>query len=283
VQQHFKIAPEETVELQPELDGGDRWLRLIDDPVTAILPWVAMSYAIDPLGFTGGMAVGLILSLALVVISRARGDQAKVLELADVALFGAMVLLGLVSGGLLIGWFTDHADMVSNLGLALIAFISLAVGRPFTAEYTKVRLSHLSVSMHQGLNRTATLAWGTAFLAASAVTWFGEWVLDAPNNLWTGWILQTLPLVWAFLYIRWYDLRALATVEGSESIARSGWVLLRDCSFWTAICGVVSFAFGYPGRELAWSFIAAGALGMVCASTVVMVRGSAGRPLAQSR
>lgn len=158
--------------------GEDRVLRFLDDPVTGVLPWVAMTVAIGPYSFRTGMAIGFVLSGLLVVGSRLRGEPLKILELSDVVLFGVLFAYALLLNGPAVdNWFNNHADTVSNVGLTLLAFGSLAVGKPFTAQYTRVRLARLSVGMHRFLDRRATLAWGIAFLFASVAGWYGEWVV----------------------------------------------------------------------------------------------------------
>ena len=258
----------------------DRWLRYLDNPVTGVMPWVAMAVVTGTHSFALGVAVGLVSSLALMLGAKWRGEPMKILEVADVVLFAALLILAISIRSVPInGWFNNHADTVSNVGLALLAFGSLAVGRPFTAQYTRVRLARLPLAMRHRLDHRATLAWGLAFVAASFAGWYGEWILDNSNNIWTGWTLQTLPLIWAVIYVRWEDLRGLATLPGQASVARPSGALVRGCSIWLLPTGIAGLIGGGAPQSVAWLVIASGIVGYI-AGAASAARAVVGTPLA---
>lgn len=248
-----------TLSVEDPLLDEDDVLRIIDDPVLALLPWILMTIAIGPFSFTVGMAIGLVSSALIVMLQWWREEKPRIFELADLLLFAILVLIGLTRDGPLMNWMNDHCDEVSNAGLMLIAFGSVWVGYPFTAEYTRYRLAPLSYRVRHRVDRLSSYAWGWAFLFATVAGGYGEWVLDQPNNFWTAWTLQTLPLIWAWLYIRWVDRRAIATVPDYADERRPWEVCVRDGAVWTIISGVIGLFVGNENSHLlGWLFIAVG-------------------------
>jgi hypothetical protein len=64
-------------------DRPDGLLLFLDDPVTGLLPWFAISFLVGPLSFFAASVVALLLSAALVTASKLRGEEMKMLELVD--------------------------------------------------------------------------------------------------------------------------------------------------------------------------------------------------------
>jgi len=249
-------------------------LRLVDDPVVGLLPWILMTMAVPPWGFETGMLVGLASSLALVGIAMTRGERPRMLESADAVLFGALVLIGLASQPAVDGWLTNHCDEVSNAALALLAFGSVALNMPFTEQYSRYRLAPLSTRVRKQVDKETAIAWGLGFSLATIAGGYGEWVIKDSDNLWTGWILQTLPVVWAYLYTRWLDRRALATIPEFAELYRPLALLVRDCAAWTVLSGLLGLAFGpRPDRSLGWLLLELSGLVMLTASLMLARRG----------
>ena len=244
-----------------ELEHPDGLLRFLDDPVTALIPWFAFSFLLTPLGFMATAWLAFGLSLALVAASWLRGEDPKVFEISDAVLFGGIVVIAFLRDTALEGWFSNHADAVSNITLTLVAFISLAVGRPFTAEYTAARFQGADPALLHRLDRISTPIWGYALLFASIATVFGEWVLRQPTNLWTGWVLQTLPLVAALDLTLWIDRRAVAHARNRPELVPSKFVLSRDLLFWLIPTGACSLVFDGGPPWLGWSLIVVGLVG----------------------
>lgn len=244
-----------------ELEHPDGLLRFLDDPVTALAPWFAFSFLIPLIGFMATAWLALGLSLALVVAAWIRGEDPKAFEISDAVLFGGILVVALLGDTALEGWLSNHADAVSNITLTLVAFISLAVGKPFTSEYTAARFKGADPDLLQRLDRFATLVWGCALLIASAVTVFGEWVLRDPTNLWTGWILQTLPLIVALDLTLWIDRRAVAHARSRPDLVPSKFVLSRDLLFWLIPVGGCCLVFEGGPAWLGWSLVVVGLVG----------------------
>jgi len=210
------------------------------------------------------MAASLLafaLSAALVIAARMRGEQVKVFEVSDAALFGGIVVVAFLRDSGSQTWLADHADAVSNIGLTFVAFVSYAVGRPFTAPYTEARFGGADPRLLSRLDRWSTLIWGVALFLASVVTVYGEWYLDQPDNLWTAWILQTLPLIAALDLTLWIDKRAIAHASDEPWLDPPPVMLARDLLAWLVPTGAASLAFSGGPAWLGWGLIAVGVVG----------------------
>ena len=241
-------------------DSGrpDGLLLLLDDPVTGLLPWFAIAFLVGPLTFFWASVVSLALSAALVTASKLRGEEPKILEVSDLVFFIGLTIVAAVAGPSLISWLNDHADEVANVAVALLAYGSLAVGRPFTSQYTINRFPNASEELRAHLDRVGTWIWAVALTFAAAAGFYGEFVLpDLSTNLWTGWILQTAPLIVAFNATIWFDRRALARQAGEPPFPGI-WALLRDISFWFIPSGALSLILRSAPDWFGWLLVAIG-------------------------
>ena len=239
-------------------DRPDGLLLFLDDPVTGLIPWFAISFLVGPLTFFWASVVSLLLSAGLVAGSKLRGEEAKVLELSDLAFFIGLTIVASFAGPNVISWLGDHADEVANVAVALLAYGSLVIGRPFTSQYTVNRFPNASEELRAHLDRVGTWIWAVALTFAAAAGFYGEFILaDLSTNLWTGWILQTAPLIIAFNSTIWFDRRALARQAG-EPPSPSVWALLRDVSFWFIPSGALSLVFNSAPQWFGWLLVAIG-------------------------
>jgi len=239
-------------------DRPDGLLLFLDDPVTGLLPWFAISFLVGLLTCFWASVVALGLSAGLVLASKLRGEEAKVLELSDLAFFIGLTIVVACAGPEVTGWLNNHADEVSNVAIALLAYGSLAIGRPFTSQYTINRFPNASEELRAHLDRVGTWIWAVALTFAAAAGFYGEFVLpDLATNLWTGWILQTAPLIVAFNATIWFDRRALARQAGEPPFP-GVWALLRDISFWFIPSGALSLIFNSAPQWVGWLLVAIG-------------------------
>ena len=239
-------------------DRPDGLLLLLDDPVTGLIPWFAISFLVGLLTFFWASVVALGLSAGLVLASKLRGEEAKVLELSDLAFFIGLTIVVAFAGPEVTGWLNNHADEVSNVAIALLAYGSLAIGKPFTSQYTINRFPNASAELRAHLDRVGTWIWAVALTFAAAAGFYGEFVLpDLATNLWTGWILQTAPLIVAFNATIWFDRRALARQAGEPPFP-GVWALLRDISFWFIPSGALSLIFNSAPQWVGWLLVAIG-------------------------
>lgn len=173
-------------------------------------------------------------------------------------LFAVLIVIGLFDNETLNNWFEDHADLVSNGGLTVLAVGSLLVRLPFTTPYTTARFPGLDERLQNRLDIVSTSAWAIGLAVATLVTVYGEYVLDNPNDLWTGWVFQAVPLVLAFNATLWFDRRAIEAARGHPEQEPSPWELLRNLVIWLAPIGVLAISFREAPLWLGWSLILLG-------------------------
>ncbi len=239
----------------------DRVLRLLDDPVVALLPWFAFTFLLEPMTFLGASLVAFALSGLLVFATWMRGSDPRVFEASDAVLFGLIVAIALFREPSSQSWLSDHADAVSNVVLTIIAFVSLATGSPFTAQYTEIRFAGTDERLLARLDRESTLIWGIALAITSLVAIYGEWILDQQTNLWTAWILQTAPLIVALDLTLWIDRRTIARAADAPELEPRPAVLARDLLAWLLPIGVLSLVFDGGPPALGWTLVAIGIAG----------------------
>ncbi|MEZ5115296.1 MAG: hypothetical protein R2737_03410 [Candidatus Nanopelagicales bacterium] len=238
--------------------GEDRWLLVLDDPVMGLAPWIAFGLLPYVTTFMTSTLIATALAGAIVGIAFLRGERPRALELSDVALFAALIVVGLVGTDGVDGWFEDHADLVSNAGLTLLALVSLLVSRPFTTPYTRARFPGLDRPLQRRLDVVATSAWGLGLGVATVVTVYGEYVLYDPDNLWTGWVFQAAPLVLAYNATLWFDRRAIALAQGHADEEPSAWGLVRNVAIWVAPVAVLALALHDLPVWLGWGLVVLG-------------------------
>ncbi|MFI9582192.1 hypothetical protein ACIHCQ_10170 [Streptomyces sp. NPDC052236] len=177
-------------------------------------PWIIFSVLVGPGRFELAVALALAATVALTATVRTlhRGSSLKILEVANIVFFGAMVVLGAVASPSTHTWLERYAGEISNLALVAIAFGSMAVRFPFTTQYARERVDRQYWYSHEFIraNYVVTAAWGLAFLVAALVGGFGDLVLHNPGNLWTGWIIQITAIVVALRFTEWYPRLALS-------------------------------------------------------------------------
>lgn len=221
----------------------DRVLLVLDDPVLGLVPWIAFSFLPNITTFLVAALVSALLAGAIVGLSVVRGERPKALEVSDLALFIPLVVLALIGNTDIDNWFEDHADLVSNGGLTVLAVGSLIVARPFTAPYTEARFPGLDSRLQHRLDVVATSAWAIGLGVATAVTFFGEYELHNPDDLWTGWVFQVVPLILAYNASLWFDRRTVRRAAGNLRHEPSGWDLVEAVVVCAAPIGVLAIVF----------------------------------------
>ncbi len=239
-------------------DPEDRVLLVLDDPVLGLVPWIAFSFLPNVTTFLVAALVSALLAGAIVGLSVIRGERPKALEVSDLGLFVPIVVLALIGNPDIDAWFEDHADLVSNGGLTLLAVGSLILSKPFTAPYTEARFPGLDARLQHRLDVVATSAWAIGLAVATIVTVFGEYELHNPDDLWTGWVFQVVPLILAYNASLWFDRRIVRRAAGDVRHAPGGWDLLKAVVVWAAPIGVLAIVFREAPTRIGVGLIALG-------------------------
>ncbi|WP_234344378.1 hypothetical protein [Streptomyces sp. WM6372] len=194
----------------------------LENPVIGMAPWIIFSLVVGPGRFEIAVVLALATTIVLVAAGRIinRGSSWKLLELADLAFFTILAVIGLLASDGTRRWLETYAGEVSNIALALIAFGSMAIRMPFTLQYAREQVDpeYWDKPAFLRTNYLITGAWGLAFLVAAIAGAYGDLVLHNPNNIWTGWIIQILAIVAALRFTAWYPdvARARARREAGQ-------------------------------------------------------------------
>lgn len=195
--------------------------RLLDNPIMGFAPWILFSIIEGPGRFDIAAGVALGAALLVLVAGLAVGVSAKLLDLAAIAFFVALLGVGLAFGHDTHEWLERWAGEISNTMIVLVALVSVLVRRPFTLQYARESTDreYWDNPLFLHINYVLTWVWIAAFFITAAVGWYGDGPLHQPDNIWTGWIISIALLVFAIRFTQWYPSRARAAALRQAGIA----------------------------------------------------------------
>ena len=178
----------------------------INGPIGGLAPWIAMSLLAGPGRFELAVGVAFAISLVVVGVGRAGGGSWKILELSDITFFTLVGILGLLVSQSTLDALDNWSGEMSNVALTVIAFGSILFRVPFTLQYAREEAPRELWDNPAFIrtNYVISAFWGGAFLVAALAGAYGDLILDNSNNLWTGWVIQTLSLLVAIQFTEWY-------------------------------------------------------------------------------
>jgi uncharacterized membrane protein len=249
-----------------KVDVGSKLDRVLSSPLVGLSPWII--YALAQGEGRLELAVGLALATAMVILALGwlRGSAPKLLEYADVTFFAALAVVVAVASPTTHHWLELWSGEIANLALMAIVLGSLAIRRPFTLQYAREQeppdLWHDPHFIRA--NYVITWVWAAAFIVEALSGLYGDAVLHDADNLWTGWIIQTLPLIVAAQFTIWYPRRrkALAAKRLGESTVPPPPVsaFIVTVTPWLTVIGIVVLAAGAAPAWVGIAFIVAGAM-----------------------
>jgi hypothetical protein len=214
------------------------------NPLVGLSPWILYSLVEGEgrLELSAGLALGLA-SLVLVV-NWLRGGTPKLLEYTDVVYFAALAIIVAFATAGTRTWLELWGGEVANIALFVIAFGSILIRQPFTLQYAREDTPEEFWHAPQFLrvNYQITWVWTVAFFIGAASGLYGDAVLDNSNNIWTGWIIQTLPLIIAAQFTIWYPNRLEAVRDGRKASAPTVGDFLATCTPWLTVIGIISLS-----------------------------------------
>lgn len=183
------------------LRGVDESLAaFVRSPVSGVLPWIPAAAITGADSVTLAVAVSLAISLLTTVATLAVGDRIKALETFDVIYFAAVSLVLSVTGADVDQAVARWLSEVSLVVILVYAVGSLAIGRPFTAQYSRVGLTtgQVGSDLFRRWNNRATTMWAVVFAVQLASMHTAEEVLARPDDLVFGWIVPLASLATGF-------------------------------------------------------------------------------------
>jgi hypothetical protein len=236
---------------------------VLANPLIGLSPWIVYSLIEGGGRLEESSAIAFGLALAVVLLGTLRGSKPKLLEWTDTIFFAALAIFVAVASDDTHAWLERWSGEVANLALVVIAVGSILLRQPFTLAYAKESAPRelWDNPLFLRTNYVITWVWAAAFIIEAASGFFGDLVLDDSNNLWTGWIIQTLPLIWAAQFTIWYPQRIRAVgarARGEQVPVPPVAEFLAHCSPWLTVVGVIVLAMGGAPWWVGIIFIGAG-------------------------
>ena len=235
---------------------------IMSNPLVGLSPWIL--YAIVEGEGRLELSAGLALGLAVVVVSGnwLLGSSPKLLEFSDVTYFaGLAVLVAFASSGTR-AWLELWGGEVANVALAVIALGSILVRSPFTLQYARedTPKEFWQTPEFLRVNYLISWVWVAAFAIGATSGFVGDGLLHNANNIWTGWIIQTFPLVVAAQFTIWYPNRLKAIREGRSESVPTVKDFLATVAPWVTVVGIVALSAGGSPEFVGIGLIALGIL-----------------------
>ncbi|HEY6531815.1 MAG TPA: hypothetical protein VIY72_05905 [Acidimicrobiales bacterium] len=216
---------------------------IMGNPLVGLSPWILYSLVEGNGRLELSAALALGLAFVVLVVNWLRGGTPKLLEYTDVVYFAALaVIVAFASEGTRT-WLELWGGEVANIALLVIVAGSLLIRQPFTLQYAREDTpeEYWHTPEFLKVNYQITWAWAAAFLIQAASGFYGDAVLDNSNNIWTGWIIQTLPLIIAAQFTIWYPNRLEAVRDGRKD-APTVADFLATITPWITIIGIISLS-----------------------------------------
>lgn len=244
---------------------SDRTPNLLDkvmgNPLVGLAPWIIYAIVEGPsrLELSAGIALGV--AVLVLCINWLRGQSPKLLEFADVVYFAVLaVVIAFASDGTRT-WLELWGGEMANLALVVIVLGSILVRHPFTLPYAKedTPAEFWDTPEFLRVNYLIAWVWAVAFIIQAASGLYGDAVLDNSNNIWTGWIIQTLPMIIAAQFTIWYPARLDAVRDGDAS-APTASDFLATITPWVSVIGILVLSLGSGPEWLGIALIVVGIL-----------------------
>jgi len=136
----------------------------------------------------------------------------KLLDIAGIAFFGVLIVVGIVASGDTLDWLERYAGELSNVAIFVIALLSVLVRRPFTLQYARetVPRDQWEAPLFLHINYVITWVWVAAFAVMAASGLVADGPLNDPGNVWLGWVIPIGAIVLAVRFTDWYPDVAVA-------------------------------------------------------------------------
>jgi signal transduction histidine kinase len=168
----------------------------------AFAPFIVFAIVERFFGPVAGLIAAALVSAALLVRDwMGAGRTPKILEVGTFLLFGALALYSVFGNP---SWSVIRVRLCVDVGLLLIVLASVAVGRPFTLQYARERVSPEYWASPQFLrtNYIITAAWALAFVVIVLAELALLYVPGVPPRV--GIVAIILALVGAVKFTSWY-------------------------------------------------------------------------------
>jgi magnesium-transporting ATPase (P-type) len=186
--------------------------KVLDQPVMGFAPWILVSVVEGPGRVALAGALGGALAVLICVAGAVAGVRPKLLDVAAIIFFAALAVVAALASPGAQHWLGLWSAELCNVIIAVIAGLSLAVGKPFTLQYAREQTErkYWNSALFLRINYVITAVWSAAFLLIAIVGYIGDGPLHQPDNIWTSWIIQIALIVLAIKFTGWYPDHATA-------------------------------------------------------------------------
>jgi small-conductance mechanosensitive channel len=142
---------------------------------------------------------------------------------------------------------------LSNVAIALIAGLSIAIRQPFTLQYARETTGreHWETPLFLRINYVITAVWAVVFLLVAVIGYIGDGPLHQPDNIWTNWIVQIALLILAIKFTGSYPEHATTQAEAAPGTTpdrtRHARELLRPLAGYLVPVGILVMILGGSG------------------------------------
>jgi hypothetical protein len=235
--------------------------KVLANPLAGLAPWIVYAIVEGPNRLELSAALAFGIALLVLSLGWIRGSSPKMLDYADVVFFGALAIYVALASPDTHAWLELWSGEIANIALVVIVLGSILIRHPFTLAYAKEDAPR-DLWDNPGFIRTnyvISWVWAIAFVIEALSGFYGDAVLHDSNNIWTGWIIQTLPMIIAAQFTLWYPARVRAAAGAGEP-APSMNEFLAHLTPWLTIIGVIVLALGQSPAWLGIAFIVAGVM-----------------------
>ena len=236
------------------------WLdKVLANPLAGLSPWILYSIVEGEGRLELSAAVALGLAVAILSLNWIRGSSPKILEFSDVTYFAALTIVVALASPGTHRWLELWGGEVANVAVFVIAFGSVLARQPFTLQYAREQVAkeYWHEPEFLRVNYLITWVWVAAFAIEAASGAYGDLVLRNSNNIWTGWIIQTLPLIVAAQFTIWYPNRLDALREGRRD-APTVRDFVGTVAPWITIVGIIVLSVGGTPESVGIACLAGG-------------------------
>jgi hypothetical protein len=236
---------------------------ILANPLVGLSPWIVYSIVEGKGRLELSAAVALGFAVVILSLNWIRGASPKLFEYSDVGYFAGLAIVVAFADPGLRTWLERWGGEVANVAVFAIAFGSVLIRNPFTLQYAKEDTPREFWNTPEFLrvNYLITWVWVIAFAIEAASGFYGDAVLHNPNNIWTGWIVQTLPLIIAAQFTIWYPSRLEAIREGRSEAVPTVRNFLATVMPWITITGIVVLSVGGSPESVGIALMVAGIVG----------------------
>lgn len=233
---------------------------LLDSPLVGLAPWIVYSMVEGNGRLELSAAVALGIAVVIVSLNWLNGSSPKILEFSDLAYFAGLAVVVAFADSGMRSWLETWGGEMANIALVVIALGSILVRNPFTLSYARESTpkEYWDSPEFLRVNYLITWVWVAAFAIEAASGLIGDGLLHNPNNLWTGWIIQTFVLIVAAQFTIWYPHRLEAIREGRAESAPTVRDFAATVTPWITTAGIIALAVGGTPQTVSIALIVFG-------------------------